>query len=107
LAGSTSGHAPLFERFALGDTRTLRGWNKFDVNPLGGARVAHASVQYKYRWAGVFYDTGAAWDRGEDAEVRHAAGVVVAVTRSGPYLTVGFPLRNANFYPLFMLTMNF
>ena len=35
LAGTISGRAPLFERFALGDTRTLRGWNKFDVDQWG------------------------------------------------------------------------
>ena len=33
--------APLFERFSLGNTYTLRGWNKFDVAPLGGALADH------------------------------------------------------------------
>ena len=41
-----NGRAPLFERFTLGDSRTLRGWSKFDVAPVGGSRVAHGSLEY-------------------------------------------------------------
>ena len=40
-AGLISGHAPLFERYVLGNSSTLRGWNKYDVDPLGGSRMAH------------------------------------------------------------------
>ena len=29
MAGGISGDAPLFERFSLGDSRTLRGWDKY------------------------------------------------------------------------------
>ena len=109
LAGAVSGQAPLFERFALGDTRTLRGWNKFDIDPLGGSRVAHGSVGYRYRAIGVFYDTGAVWDRAEKADTKHSVGVTVAsgALQDGPYLTVAFPLRNGSFAPLFMIGMNF
>lgn len=109
LAGVISGDAPLFERFALGDSRTLRGWNKFDIDPLGGSRVAHGSVGYRYRAIGVFYDTGAVWDRNENADTKHSVGVTVAsgALHDGPYLTVAFPLRNGGFTPLFILGMNF
>jgi hypothetical protein len=102
--GRISGRAPLYDRFALGDTRTLRGWNKFDVDPLGGSRVAHASIQYRYRFVGVFYDTGAVWDRGEDASTKHAVGFLIALSsRGGPFLGVGFPLRSGGVTPLFMM----
>jgi len=65
--GAIVGTAPMFERFALGDSGTLRGWDKFNLDPLGGTRVADGSLTYKYRAVRVFYDTGAVWDRGERA----------------------------------------
>ena len=36
MFGSVTGNAPLFERFSLGDSRTLRGWDKYDIAPAGG-----------------------------------------------------------------------
>ena len=62
LAGILGGRAPLFERFVLGDSRTLRGWSKFDVAPLGGTRVAHGSLEYTFHWLGFFYDAGSVSD---------------------------------------------
>ena len=59
-AGITTGRAPLFERFVLGNSSTLRGWNKYDLDPLGGNRMVHNSVEYRYGAFQVFYDTGAA-----------------------------------------------
>ena len=47
LAGGIDGTAPLFERFSLGDSRTLRGWNKYDIAPAGGERVFHTSLEYR------------------------------------------------------------
>ena len=38
-AGFITGRAPLFERFVLGNGTTLRGWNKFQLDPLGGSRM--------------------------------------------------------------------
>lgn len=105
--GTITGRAPLFDRFSIGNSQTLRGWNRFDVDPLGGSRMAHGSVQYRYRWIGVFYDTGAVWDREEEVDGKHSTGVVIALGRKGPYLTVGIPLRTASVYPLFMMSMNF
>jgi hypothetical protein len=109
LAGSMSGRAPLFERFALGDTRTLRGWNKFDVDPVGGSRVAHGSIQYQCRPVGVFYDTGSVWDRNRPVVARHSVGLTLALgaLKDGPYITVAFPIRSGSITPLFMLAMNF
>ena len=62
---SISGRAPLFERFVLGTSSTLRGWNKFDIDPLGGDRMVHNTLEYRYRMLEVFYDTGAVWNRGQ------------------------------------------
>jgi outer membrane protein assembly factor BamA len=109
LAGTISGRPPLFERFSLGDSRTLRGWNKFDVDPLGGSRVLHGSVQYQCRPVGVFYDVGRVWDRGQAAGTKHSAGVTVALgaLKDGPYLTVAFPIRSGSVTPIFILAMNF
>jgi hypothetical protein len=108
-AGVASGELPLYERFILGDTRTLRGWNKFDLSPFGGTRMAHASAQYLYRNVGVFYDTGSVWERSGPAVVRHSAGFTLetGAFRRGPYLTVGFPMRGEDFYPLFMMGIDF
>ena len=47
MAGGITGEAPLFERFTLGDSSTLRGWDKYDIAPAGGDRVGHLSVEYR------------------------------------------------------------
>ena len=67
MAGMIYGNAPLFERFVLGDSTTLRGWNKYDLDPLGGNRVVHGSVTYGYHIMRVFYDTGCSLGPGEVA----------------------------------------
>ncbi len=109
LGGVTGDDSPLFERFTLGDSRNLRGWNKFDVAPIGGTRLAYASVQYSWKQVGVFYDTGSVWDRSTPARIRHSAGFLIAFDREqeGPYLAVGFPIHGGSIVPIFMLGMNF
>ncbi|MGH9626856.1 MAG: BamA/TamA family outer membrane protein [Bryobacteraceae bacterium] len=109
MAGYLTGTAPLLERYSLGNTSTLRGWNKFDVAPLGGSRMAHASTEYRYRVFGVFYDTGSVWDTDEPVVARHSIGASVGLNalKDGPYLAVAFPLRDGRFAPLFILSMNF
>ena len=74
MAGGISGDAPLFERFSLGDSRTLRGWDKYDIAPAGGDRMFHTSLEYRYRGLALFLDSGSVWDDGSDARVRVAAG---------------------------------
>ena len=106
FAGAMNGRAPLFERFTLGDSRTLRGWSKFDIAPTGGSRVAHGSLEYTFHWIGVFYDTGAVWDRDEKASVKHSVGMAFG-GREGLFLAVAFPLRAGSVQPLFILGMNF
>ena len=70
MAGGINGEAPLFERFSLGDSRTLRGWNKYDIAPAGGDRMFHASLEYRYRMLAMFLDSGSVWDTGDERRVR-------------------------------------
>jgi hypothetical protein len=106
IAGRLNGTAPIFERYTLGDSRTLRGWSKFDVAPVGGTRVAHGSLEYTYHWLGFFYDAGAVWDGKEDRGVKQSAGIA-AGGREGMFLALAFPLRSGSVTPLFILGMNF
>ncbi len=108
-SGYAGDEAPLFERFTLGDSRTLRGWSKFDVAPLGGTRMAHASLQYTWRRVGAFYDTGSVWDRRTPSREKHAAGALLTLNsaQEGPFIAVGFPIRSGNVTPLFILGMTF
>ncbi len=100
--GLITGTAPLFERFSLGNSFTLRGWNKFDVAPLGGARVAHGSLEYRYRPFEIFYDVGAVWDQGQTARVRHGLGFGWA-SKDGFFASLAFPVRLHDVTPVFML----
>jgi hypothetical protein len=101
MAGHISGTAPLFERFTLGDTRTLRGWDKYDIAPAGGSRMYYASVEYAYTGVGVFLDVGSVWDRPADRRARVSTGLTL---RAGPtFATIGFPLNTDNVGAIFMM----
>jgi len=101
LGGRVTGEAPLFERFALGDTRTLRGWDKFAITPVGGNRMRHFSIEYAHHSVGMFLDAGSAWSAGEPARNRFAAGLTVT---PGPlFFTLGFPLNGDNVRPIFAM----
>jgi hypothetical protein len=103
--GIITGRAPLFERFALGNSTTLRGWNKYELDPLGGNRMIHNSVEYRYGMFELFYDSGAIWDRGDTAILRHSLGVGL---RQGLFsLAVAFPVRDGHIDPIFMVGMNY
>jgi hypothetical protein len=129
LAGRISGTAPLFEQFSLGDTLTLRGWNKFDVAPAGGDRVIHGTLQFG--WGGptfgkgriridnrpqanidvslgfhVFYDVGAVGDRGVPMKTRHSAGFGIGGP-AGFFAEIGFPIRATNPGAVFMMGFRF
>jgi hypothetical protein len=90
--GHIDGPAPFFERFSLGNAALLRGWDKFDVAPLGGSRLAYGSLEYRYRPFRIFYDVGAVWDPAGSPTTRHALGVGL-VSKDGIFLSVGFPVR--------------
>jgi hypothetical protein len=86
-AGLITGNPPLFERFLLGNTATLRGWNKYDLDPIGGTRLAYVAAEYTYRVIGFFGNSGMVWDDGQPAIVRYSAGVSL-----GPF-SLGVPIR--------------
>jgi len=105
LAGKIAGLAPLFDRFVLGNSTTLRGWNKFDLDPLGGTHVVHGSIDYGYRFLQVFYDSGAIWDRPQEREQKQSVGL--GCKKDGFQLAVAFPLRAGRADPVFLAGMNF
>jgi hypothetical protein len=91
MAGGITGDAPIFERFTLGDSRTLRGWNKYDIAPVGGDRLIYSSLEYRYRGLALFLDSGSVWDAEAERRVRVSTGFGF---HAGPaFLTVGFPLN--------------
>ena len=73
-AGRINGEAPLFERFSLGNSRTLRGWDKYDIAPAGGDRMFYASVEYQYHGLAMFLDSGSAWNSGTERRIRVSTG---------------------------------
>jgi len=101
--GGISGRAPLSDRFVAGNSYYLRGWNKFEIDPIGGNRLAHNTVDYRYGPFQVFYDAGAIWDSGQPATLRHAVGI--GVRESVFTLAVAFPLRSGRVEPVFMMGM--
>jgi hypothetical protein len=103
--GMLTGKAPLFERFVLGNSSTLRGWNKYELDPIGGNRMVHNSVEYRYGVFQVFYDSGAIWDSGDAAVVRHSVGI--GLRQSLFSLAVAFPIREGHIDPIFMVGMNY
>jgi len=105
VGGVITGQAPLYDKFALGNTNILRGWNKYELDPLGGNRVLSNSVEYRYRAFQAFFDSGAIWDGGEAVVMRNSAGIGL---REGPFsVAVAFPLKGGRIDPVFMVSMNY
>jgi len=112
ISGAIYGQAPLFERFALGNSTLLRGWNQYELDPLGGNRVAYGSVTYGYHIMRVFYDTGSVWDQGKSPEIKESAGIGISsglgVLEKGAFLVaVAFPVREGRVTPVVIAGMNF
>jgi hypothetical protein len=105
VAGLIDGNAPLFERFQVGTSSMLRGWNKWELDPLGGSRVVHNSLEYRYGFFEAFYDAGAIWDSGEDVVVRHSLGV--GVRKNAFQVAMAFPVKGGRVSPVFMVGMNY
>jgi hypothetical protein len=103
--GLISGRAPLYERFVLGNSSMLRGWNRFELDPLGGSRMVYNSAEYRYRVLDVFYDSGAIWDEGQTVVMRHSLGV--GVRQNGLFAALAFPIREGHIEPVFMVGMNY
>ena len=94
MAGGITGHPPIFERFALGDALTLRGWDKYEITPAGGDRMVYTSLEYRYTGLSLFLDIGSVWDANTERHVRVSTGFGF---HGGPaFLAVGFPLNTDN-----------
>jgi len=109
VAGSITGQAPFFDRFVLGSSSTLRGWDRYEIDPVGGSRVVHNELAYGHRVGeGTlegFYDTGALWQSDRPATLRHSLGVGY---KQGIFvLSMAFPIRNGRIEPVFMAGMNY
>lgn len=107
--GSIAGNAPMFDRFVLGTSSNLRGWNRYQLDPLGGSRVVHNELSYTFhvghKSVETFYDTGALWQMEKPAKLRHSTGVSY---RQGVFVvTMAFPLRAGCVEPVFMAGMNY
>jgi hypothetical protein len=101
MAGSITGDPPLFERFTLGDSTTLRGWNKYDIAPAGAERLVYSSIEYRYTGLALFVDVGSVWDVATERRVRVSTGFGL---HAGPaFLLVGFPLNTANLSAVFTM----
>ena len=99
------GRAPLFEQYVLGTSTMLRGWDKYEIDPLGGNRVVYNSIEYRYGWFQTFYDSGAVWNAGQPIIMRHSVGAGV---REGPVLlAVAFPMKSGRVEPIFLVSMNY
>ena len=109
--GSLRGNAPFTERFAAGNTLLLRGWNKFEIAPLGGTGLVASSVEYGRSLKGkleasAFVDSGSIWNRGTAAVARTSAGCGLR-TRDGFFFYVAFPLRDGRIEPMVMTGATF
>jgi len=103
--GRSHGSVPLFERFALGDTATLRGWNKFDINPAGGTRLLYQSLEYRWRCAAVFVDAGSVWDPSTESSMRWSTGF--GCHGDEFFFTLGVPLNADDVRVTFMTGVRF
>jgi hypothetical protein len=115
MAGRVTGAAPMFERFSIGNTETLRGWNKFDFAPRGGDRLVHGSLEYgrslPMRRSGqgdlqgrVFYDSGTVWNAGDSVKLRSSIGLGIG-TKDRAVLILGFRIQGTHLSPALMLTL--
>ncbi len=105
MIGTIEGNAPVLDRFTLGNTRTLRGYNRYDLAPLGADRVIHFSADGRYHFVRAVYDTGTLWNVGRPRVLRHSAGIGFVV--SGITAMIAIPLRSGPVEPIFLVGMNF
>jgi outer membrane protein assembly factor BamA len=103
--GGVEGAAPLFERFSLGESNTLRGWSKYDIAAAGGDRMSYGSLEYSYRGFAVFFDAGSFWDQGTDHEVRTSTGF--GYHGDHFFMLLGFPLNAGELRTAFMMGVRF
>ena len=111
MAGTVSGNPPLFDRFSLGNADTLRGWNKYDLDPIGGNRLLYGSLEYRFTVLQLFYDVGSVWDSGQPHKTSHSFGFGLHGRGDDRwFLTFGVPIRSGHIQPLkplFMMGVRF
>jgi hypothetical protein len=105
IAGAIHGDAPLWEKFVAGNAAVLRGWNKFDLDPLGGSHIVHGSIDYGFHWLQVFYDTGAIWDTPQERSQKQSVGV--GFKENGFQVAVALPVRSGRVEPIIYAGLNF
>jgi outer membrane protein assembly factor BamA len=105
MIGAIDGRAPVLDRFVLGNTQTLRGWNRYEIAPLGADRVIHFSADGRYSFVRAVYDTGTIWTAGRPKVLRHSAGLGFVI--SGITAMVAIPIRSSSIEPIFLVGMNF
>lgn len=105
IGGEIKGDAPLWEKFVAGNATVLRGWNKFDLDPLGGSHIAHGSIDYGFHWLQVFYDAGAIWDTPQERAPKQSVGA--GYKKDGFQVAVAFPIRSVRVEPIFYAGLNF
>ena len=103
VAGTIGGRAPLADRFVAGNSYYLRGWNKYQIDPIGGNRLIHNTVEYRYGAVQAFYDAGAVWDSGQQATLRNSVGA--GFKKSLFSLAVAFPVKSGHIEPILMIGM--
>jgi len=105
IFGGITGQAPLFERFTLGDSSTLRGWDKVDIAPAGGDRMFHQSFEYRFHSFAMFFDSGSVWDSGTEKKFRFSTGF--GFHDDNWFLTLGVPLNGDDVGVAFMMGVRF
>jgi hypothetical protein len=105
ISGTISGDAPLWEKFVAGNAMVLRGWNKFELDPLGGSHIVHGSIDYGFHWLQVFYDAGAIWDTSQERAPKQSVGA--GFKKDGFQLAVAFPIRSGRVEPVVYTGLNF
>lgn len=107
--GVIMGEAPLFERFVLGNSSELPGWNRYSLDPLGGDRMVNNTLSYGHQFpqgtAEIFYDAGFIGEGDHLGTLRHAAGVGF---RQGVFnVAMAFPIYEGRIAPVFTAGMNY
>jgi hypothetical protein len=106
LAGRIAGAAPMFERFTAGNSVILRGWDKYQLDPLGASHLVQGSLDYSWRGFQAFYDTGAVWDRAPEREQKQSLGCGYKA-KDGFQIAMAFPVRSGRTTPVFYAGLNF
>ena len=94
MAGGITGQAPLFERFTLGDSTTLRVGTSTKSRRRAATACSTRRSSIAIPGFALFLDIGSVWDAGTERQVRVSTGFGF---HAGPaFLVVGFPLNTDN-----------